>query len=153
MSTVMVLSKAFFEQAMRLNDVDDNNVENKTETALISICSTTNTFCGIQQNHYFKQSKDNVLNIRFDDIQEEEQGLLLFNEDIATILIKFILKNIDKDFIVHCTAGISRSGAVGEFIRRLKGIEYSTFIRVNRQIQPNTTVLSILTDVYNKKFK
>lgn len=153
MSTVCVLSKAKFEDVMKRNNVNDSNIEDVENTALISICSTTNSFCGVPQNHYFKNGLSNVLNIRFDDIQEAEQGLLLFNEKHAEELIRFILKNLESSFIVHCTAGISRSGAVGEFIRRLKDIDYSTFILDNPQIMPNMTVLSILIDVYNKKFK
>lgn len=153
MSVVCVLSKAKFEDLMKRNNVNDSNIENVENPALISICSSTNSFCGVPQNHYFKQGLSNVLNIRFDDIQEPEEGLVLFNEKHAEVLIRFILKNLEKDFIIHCTAGISRSGAVGEFIRRLKDIPYQDFILDNPQIMPNITVLSILTDVYNKKFK
>lgn len=153
MSVVCVLSKEKFEDVMKRNNVTEANIEAVENTALISICSTTNSFCGISQNHYFKSNKSNVLNIRFDDIEQTEAGLLLFNEKHAEELIRFILKNLESSFIVHCTAGISRSGAVGDFIRRLKDIPYQDFVLDNPQIQPNMRVLSILIDVYNKKFK
>ena len=56
--------------------------------------------------------------------------------------------------LVHCTAGISRSGAVGEvlnwyFNRYLKNntTDDEEFVRNNRQIQPNTIVRKIMLKV------
>jgi predicted protein tyrosine phosphatase len=53
--------------------------------------------------------------------------------------------------LVHCTAGISRSGAVGEvlnwyFNRYLENntADDEDFVRNNRKIQPNTIVRRIM---------
>jgi predicted protein tyrosine phosphatase len=55
-------------------------------------------------------------------------------------------------FIVHCGAGISRSGAVATFINDLYGNSYKEFFNDNRHIQPNFTILRRLRQEYNKKY-
>lgn len=86
----------------------------------------------------------NVLNMWFHDAEEGIQ-YLLFNDWCAGELFRFIEKNKDKkQWIVHCTAGISRSGAVGEFLADYFGISYHLFKRDNPQVKPNTLVKNTL---------
>ena len=62
-------------------------------------------------------------------------------------LYDFIMKNKDKkNFVVHCTAGISRSGAVGEFVNDLFGIPYAEFRKQNPNIIPNTYIKKKLNE-------
>lgn len=63
--------------------------------------------------------------------------------------IKTVIElNKDKQqFIVHCSAGISRSGAVGTFINDYFGLDYSTFRKTNPQVQPNPFVLRTLKSI------
>lgn len=81
----------------------------------------------------------NVLFLEFDDVTIEEADLVNSNNEKLHVkamtveqakqIINFILKtfNQNKDLYVHCTAGISRSGAVGLFANQF----------VNRYIKPN----------------
>ena len=48
---------------------------------------------------------------------------VLFNHDMARKIVMFIQKNINKNFVVHCDAGISRSVAVGCYLRDQYGYE------------------------------
>ena len=62
-------------------------------------------------------------------------------------LYDFIMKNKDKkNFVVHCTAGVSRSGAVGEFVNDLFGIPYAEFRKQNPNIIPNTYIKKKLNE-------
>jgi predicted protein tyrosine phosphatase len=50
-------------------------------------------------------------------------------------------------FVLHCDAGVSRSGAVGTFIQRYLEIEEEGFKKLNPYIHPNHFVLNILMEV------
>ena len=66
-------------------------------------------------------------------------------------LYDFIMKNKDKkNFVVHCTAGVSRSGAVGEFVNDLFGIPYAEFRKQNPNIIPNTYIKKKLNEKWNQ---
>lgn len=64
----------------------------------------------------------------------------------------FIIKNKDKEnFVVHCAMGVSRSGAVGEFVQDLFGkIPYSDFKKLNPQIVPNIHIKKKLNEIHIK---
>ena len=69
-------------------------------------------------NHWLPNCK-NVLNIDFDDV--DNFGVLKFrgalNDEVAKDIVNFIFKNENKNnFFIHCSAGISRSGAVASVI-------------------------------------
>lgn len=71
--------------------------------------------------HWFKNNTDNILNIDFDDIDNEtkivnEYVIKGITDEQAIEIVKFIAKNIDKDFYIHCTAGKSRSKAICQYI-------------------------------------
>ncbi len=46
--------------------------------------------------------------------------------------------------LVHCMAGVSRSGAVGTFIQRVAGIPAEHFLTQNTGLHPNRYVLKLL---------
>ena len=100
-----------------------------------------------------------LLTLNFDDVCNEPEtpedlgNAILFNEDMAHAIMRFV---DDGKFplLVHCTAGISRSGAVGEvlnwyFNRYLErnAQDDEDFTQNNRQIQPNTIVRRIMFKV------
>jgi predicted protein tyrosine phosphatase len=65
----------------------------------------------------------------FHDIDVEEKGFVVFNEDMANNMIDFLEKyrigisNNEYDYLViHCWAGISRSAAVAKFADEFYGI-------------------------------
>ena len=61
-----------------------------------------------------------VLKLQFDDITKPEPGLILFTDEMADRIIHFadfLIENFPKKpLIVHCDAGVSRSGAVGDVL-------------------------------------
>lgn len=104
--------------------------------------------------------KPNILKLEFDDITEREyekyRGFYqLFTKQQAEE-IKNYAKTIDQsmDMIVHCDAGISRSGAVGfclncYFNNYLKDIykDMVFFYDTNRHLVPNPYVIRVLNNV------
>lgn len=140
--------------------VNDENVETYTNDAFISIICTEDCrryYLEEDKTHYFKRGHDNVLNIVFDDLtQDKDWNNYVFkamSESQGEEIVNFIEKNKGKNFMVHCTAGISRSGAVASFIRDfyLNDEEQDLFERENPHIRPNIHVLSTLKRVYYEK--
>ena len=70
----------------------------------------------------FDKSIDNFLQVKMWDIEEDlfENGYLKYekpNDNELKMIVDFINKHKDKSvFMVHCSAGISRSGAVATFL-------------------------------------
>jgi len=108
-------------------------------------------------------SAHNVLNLWFDDAEEEiplnhqlwrkfgventeADEMKLFNEDMANTIFEFVKANENaKGWILHCTAGINRSGAVGGFLADYFGINYLEFKGYNPQVVGNSLVKKLLT--------
>lgn len=149
---INVLRKTKFESLMRDNNITNDNVESFDNIAFISILNTEDP------SGYFKKNYENVLVLFFDDITDDLNwdndpdflGPVLFTEDQAKKIIAFIDLHKDKDqFIIHCSAGISRSGAVGTFINDYFELDYKAFKQINPQIQPNPFVLRTLKNLTN----
>lgn len=121
----------------------------------------------IMQEHLGKNNP-NVLYMQFDDVTKEEAEsynskhyefkLTPISENQAKQIVDFILETHKqgKDLFVHCTAGISRSGAVGlfanQYINRFIDKNEDDFhcneiYGFNKNIMPNPTVSSILNSV------
>lgn len=47
-------------------------------------------------------------------------SILMYVAYISNIIVDFIVKNLDKQFVINCAAGISRSAAVGMAILCIK---------------------------------
>lgn len=124
-----VYSKRDFENEMRKNDWRDSVPSN---IAVISICCTEDCIRGYlvardpdtNDDHWFANNSDNILNIDFDDIIQDElvsNGFTYrcITTEQAKVLHDFIHKhaNAGHDFYIHCRAGKSRSQAVGRYIR------------------------------------
>lgn len=116
-----------------------------------------NDTVGVANTQLIEKS-DNTLILYFDDCESEmdidvdgkiEKRLPLSNED-AKSLLSFIEKmNPDKDVYVHCSMGVSRSGAVGTFIFDYMKVMYGKgdwvrYSKANAQINPNRYVLNKL---------
>ena len=147
MNKILVYSKKEFNIICEINNIDDTNVENIDKTAFISINNSKN------DKSYFQKEHNNVLILEFDDISEEEykknNDLKLFSEKDAEKIIKFIDNNLNKDILIHCTAGISRSQAVFRFLTDY----YPNFQKDGRWdnpcLYPNQYVLLVLKKVFN----
>jgi len=110
--------------------------------------------------------QSNILKLEFDDItdmdipQKHADGspLILFNHEHAEQIVRFICRiNHSKILVVHCDAGISRSGAVGaqlnDFYNRIledHPEDYTIFAGDNSGIIPNPLVARILEEELKK---
>jgi len=161
---VIILSRPKFNHFMEYNMINDDNVESK-DAMFISISSHYNgqLLFGAKEitRSYFKRQHSNVMIMHFGDYGEEfvarvahEGPTGIFTPFKAKKLYEFIKRNKEKSMaIVHCAAGISRSGAVGTFIFDLYGRESMTwdeFKRKNPQIEPNQHILRLLNDELRK---
>lgn len=62
--------------------------------------------------------------ILFDDVESNEKNC--FTSDMANDLMAFIQKHInaDKDWVIHCEAGLSRSAAVARIVHEITGLPF-----------------------------
>lgn len=136
--------------------IDDFNIENIDDTFIISILDSSGPY-GIP---LFKEDHNNVMTLTFDDVLKSGDSsptvsgnTIAFNIIMAENLYNFIELNKDKNTcLVHCAAGISRSGGVGTFIHDLFGIgNYFQFQQNNPRIFPNPHVLKLLRAQHNNK--
>ena len=151
---IRVLPRAFFEK-VKGTSVEAELLE---KAKIISINSSwgfddTPPFSPELLNH------PHLLTLTFDDICNEPEtpedlgNAILFNKDMALAIMRFV-DDGKLPLLVHCTAGISRSGAVGEVLNWYfnRYLETNTadnedFVRNNRQIQSNTIVRKIMLKV------
>lgn len=83
-----------------------------------------------------------LVNIRNSQPMTYKQAMLLH------YFIEQLPKEVDT-IIVHCSAGISRSGGVARFLSEtLPGVNEERFAKDNPQIQPNTWVHDLLWATY-----
>ena len=139
---VIVISRAmmnnWLEQKMDL--LNNDNV------AIISVNTYTHWNGQFEEETPFDKFEDftnkNLLKLWFDDVSEfttwNGMEYKLFNADDAHKVVEFIKEKQDDvdTFIVHCTAGISRSGAIGMFIKDYFGCE----IESENNLIPNPLV-------------
>ena len=139
---VFIMPKFIFEQAIdgiekSSKDVfylSINNPDDEDKTPIREDSDTFKSMCfyDIDEDIY-----DEVKDFTYKTISDEQ----------VDELYDFIMKNKDKkNFVVHCTAGISRSGAVGEFVNDLFGIPYAEFRKQNPNIIPNTYIKKKLNE-------
>lgn len=89
-----------------------------------------------------------VLTLYFDDIIRPVEGAVLFDEQMAELIIRFIIQNRNSEtLLVHCFAGQSRSRAVAAFaVKMLRGDNSMYF----ESGSPNTYVYEVLEKTYEK---
>lgn len=122
------------------------NVSFPENTAVISICNVDTD----ENDHFFSNGTPNVLNVKFDDVSEEEDGNFIDN-NTAESIVDFIDNHIGCNFYIHCYAGRSRSQAVARYIMDMyPNIEWETR-KSNPCTSPNIDVLCKLKRV--KYFK
>ena len=91
---------------------------------------------------------DNLLILYFDDVEEGFPNAM--TPEQAKQIVDFIRIEDDRPIIVHCTAGISRSGAVGEvlnwYFNRFEAddSDYRKFEIMHPDIVPNSHVRRLL---------
>lgn len=76
------------------------------------------------------------------------------NYQQAKDLIHFVMSNVDESIntvIVHCTAGVCRSGAIVDFLRVVLDVDDIQFVRDNPNILPNEWVRDLLWSVWSER--
>lgn len=103
------------------------------DIAIISICNSQNF-----EGEYHICNNEKVLNLNFDDVSPEsfrlsddtenftyqsydgkEINLQFFTKSMADECVRFIERNKNKNFYIHCSAGISRSQAFVKYIKNV----------------------------------
>ena len=145
---ITILSKRDFDDLMTANKITNDNVEDIKDTFFISIHYT-----GTDVDGYYFENKSNVKVMIFDDCSFKHNHEQPMDDEQAMELLDFIDEHMDKDnCIIHCAAGISRSGAVGTFICDYTDTNFNSFIQDNPQIHPNPLVLNLLKKAVLKKY-
>lgn len=150
---IKVLPRIFFEKVKGTS----TEAELLANSKIISI----NSSWGFDDTPPFSEELLNhphLLTLTFDDICNEPEtpedlgNAVLFNENMAQQIMRFV-DDGKLPLLVHCTAGISCSGAVGEVLNWYfnRYLERNTqddedFTQNNRQIQPNTIVRRIMLE-------
>jgi predicted protein tyrosine phosphatase len=153
---VKVLSKIAFDDMLEIKCINNSNVQEYKKTFFISIINTGERR---KEDEPTLKDSENVKVLYFDDTTADLEVPIIGEQRSvkacamtymqAEELVSFIVNNKDKaNCIVHCSAGISRSGAVGTFINDLFGIKHQEFIRNNPYVLPNPHVLSLLRKAY-----
>ena len=89
-------------------------------TAIISISRPNDRAC-------LMPGWEEVLFVEFDDaLPGEDEGLVLFTSLMAEHIKEFVRNNLDRDFIIHCDAGISRSVAIGVWMMNIFNASITT---------------------------
>ena len=151
---IRVLPRAFFEKIKGTPD----EIELLDNSKIISI----NSSWGWDSEPPFSPAlrrHAHLLVLNFDDVAQEPERpedlgrLVMFSPEMAERIRRFVDDGA-LPLLVHCAAGISRSGAVGEvlnwyFNRYLTDNEtdYNDFIQNNHQILPNPIVRRIMMKV------
>lgn len=163
MKPAYALSYSEFADQMKKHALDDSNIETK-KSALIEIAGEQDAL----EMLYFKQDHSNVLRILFDDVDEpykvyimgelsagqviederEYRMVVPMSVEQGKQILEFVKKHRDAtNFIVHCAAGISRSGAVAKFITEYFGGDDRGYVFLNPHTQPNSRILKILREL------
>lgn len=137
----------------------------------VAIISINNSkYAHVEDEYHIFESADNVLNLDFDDIDPMALGLdeyteihtyktaygdntiQFFTDKMASDAVDFIENNIDKDFYIHCSAGVSRSQA---FVRYISTTYFNHTWFVNSENpcrHPNGFVVAKLNKLARMKF-
>lgn len=144
-------SKNDFVRYMSINKINDLSVKNFIKEYFICLNAT-----GWKHSiPYFKESHDNVINLYFDDVENDgPKEIQWFNNttkiieakamtiDQAIELKKFINRIPDNSIVhIHCTKGLSRSAAVENFINETRNNH------IVEQTEGNIRVYNLLKEV------
>lgn len=153
MDKVYALSYNAFNDMVRERDINDDNVKDWNQ-AFIEVQGEED-IKNDELAFHFKQNHPNVIRLTFDDVDEDEEVIDLsgitkglwvrtISKEQATTLHEFIHRNKEKNFLIHCHAGISRSGAIAQYVCEVKDIPLEIFQQMNPYTHPNRRVLTEL---------
>lgn len=145
---IKILPKREFDRLFAYHNLSDFE-----ENAFISILDPDN------EEKLFLES-DNFLQVKMWDIDQKVTNYkgeifeLPSDEELNKIIV-FCEKHKDKNFTIHCSAGISRSGAVGKYLNGKYNNEdnHKVFFDMNPHILPNIYIFNRLNQLYAEKYK
>jgi predicted protein tyrosine phosphatase len=149
-----------FNQGLSDRNITDENVGSLKKTCFIQIQGWVDAQ---SLGFHFKKEHHNVLTVYFDDIDVrvdlpiihpdgtiEPRQAVPMCEGQARSIVEFVLRNKDKEsFLVHCHAGVSRSGGVTEWIAEFLGIPWTEYRRRNPHTSPNKRIVRLLREAYH----
>ena len=150
---IIILPRSYFEERMEGGEIRSLLINHK----IISIQSSS----GWDSESPFSEelcSSPNLLCVTLDDYfgipddEEERKRVALFSYEIADQIMRFV-DDGKMPVIIHCTAGISRSGAIGSVLNRYYNSilannkeDYDAFFLLNRKIMPNPNILRAFSE-------
>jgi len=152
---IYVMPKVQFHDTLTKNNIDDENVDEFIKIAFISINDSDGEY---YHQPLFHRNHHNVLNLWFDDVEHDleisptNKGVnSAFSKEQATKVIEFLESNKNaKTVLIHCAAGISRSGAVGRVALEYLQGDREQFRINNNQISPNPRVERMLNEAWRE---
>lgn len=139
------MKKAYIYSRKLFNEFVSENFPNLVIPEKLAIISIGEP----DTREHLLENSSNVLNLDFWDVNDYYlDGYEGITDEQATISYKFIKDNINKDFHIHCAAGVSRSQAFGRFLEDCFG--YTVFSVGTNQPHPNTHVLCLLKRCWRK---
>ena len=141
--------------------VQTNNWETELPENIAVISILNGPDCSAPDEYHLLEDCDRVLNLEFDDVSPEAFGLsddaenIKYDEDTvlefftdfqALDIIDFIENNLNRNFYIHCSAGVSRSQAVTKFIL----LNYSD---KDWELNPNNPIMFPNGFIYQKLCK
>lgn len=126
-------------RAQEIDKLDDN-------TVLISINQEYEPLPRLKLDRLSSK----ILTLQFNDITAPVDVFMPMSPDQGLKILDFVNINKNKNFIIHCAAGISRSSAIALFIH----LNYGHKLKENfwKSARPNAFVLGRLTILRNKKY-
>jgi rhodanese-related sulfurtransferase len=151
---IYICSKVQFNNIIKDNNIDDLNIESFKKAIFICIDNTEGN--DFYSEPIFKDNHLNVLHLKFDDVEidiNEDVKAKSITKEQAKEIVDFLYKNKDKELLfVHCTSGISRSGAVGLFALDYFNGDKEHFKTYNKHICLNQKVLRLLKQNYKQNY-
>ncbi len=104
-----------------------------------------------------------VLQMQFWDIEASLGDMETITPEQGLEIVEFIIKNKDKQFFIHCSAGISRSAGTGKAVEALKLFSesdnifydyatcYSSGIDAHYRYSPNGKVFRTIIEAFQNK--
>jgi len=141
-----IIGKEEMIDLLRNKDFTENvQIDN---IALISIIDPDQDFLDVELTKSF----NNFLQIKFWDIEEDFAQYKTIIPEQGKEIKNFIITNKDKKFLVHCSAGISRSAGVGcaiECLVNYNGNNYAyqtgnSDVKSHWRYSPNFTVFKAI---------
>lgn len=110
--------------------------------AVISVTGSEQEFVRVPES----PNRLGILTIKFDDIQTDIDGLVLFNSAHARMILNFFQEMLGlgmKLIIINCEKGLCRSAAIGAAIVELRGGRSVWF---DRRFAPNAYVRQVMLE-------